>query len=91
MGEMLEIGPSDTARCRSCEAEIVWTFTGTGKRMPLDVVPVPADTRGPLFALRARPQGGYLAFAASSAMVEDTVLYRSHFATCPHADEHRRG
>lgn len=73
----------NTAKCRSCGAEIVWTITEAGKRMPMDVEPMTIrgafELIGPIL-----PDGHIQAFAASPK------LYRSHFATCPNAAEHRR-
>lgn len=63
-----------SATCRSCGAAIIWAERG-GRRMPLDAVPV--DQRG-LFNF----DNGY-------ALTPRTV-YRSHFATCPNAAQHRR-
>jgi hypothetical protein len=74
------------SRCRSCQAEIVWAVTDTGKRMPLDAEPVSAAHRpSGLFVL---DEGGEhpLAFTLAAGQ----PLYRSHFATCPNADQHRK-
>lgn len=71
------------AKCRSCEAEIVWaTSERTGKPMPLDATPT-ANGNMVMIAGKAR---GYTE--------EDAKLHRdrytSHFATCPDADKFRR-
>lgn len=63
------------ATCRSCGAEIVWAITKSGKRMPLDADPV---TGLGVFVF----DNGYA--------VDPPPLRRSHFATCPNADEHRK-
>jgi hypothetical protein len=69
--------------CRSCGAEITWTITVAGKRMPLDNRPtqdgtVVIDPDG-----RARvPAKADLQFAR--------LRFTPHWATCPHADTHRR-
>lgn len=65
--------------CRSCGAEILWAVTANGKRMPLDAQPVPG-----LFAIRDLP--GHDPEATSPPI----SVYRSHFATCPNADQHRK-
>lgn len=69
-------------KCRSCEAEILWVTTRTGKSMPLDVEP--------------SPKGNMVLVAGKTwvATDEDRRLKRptftSHFATCPEADQWRR-
>jgi hypothetical protein len=60
--------------------------------MPLDAEPIghPQDMRG-LFVLRDRSSTeGPLAIAAWGLDWKTDPHYRSHFATCPQADEHRR-
>lgn len=78
---------SDTAKCRSCGAAILWTTTtATGKRIPLDADP---------------HEDGNIALVPAGAMVLTKELveqgkaigskrYRSHFATCPHSASHRK-
>lgn len=78
--------------CRSCGAEILWARTERGKRMPLDAEPIAdaiTETRG-LFVLREPDhQDGPLAVAAWG--LEGTEAhYRSHFASCPFAAQHRK-
>ena len=75
------------ARCNSCHAEAWWAVTTNGKPMLVDQHPV---------------EGGNLVISARTAKgVEVRVLrkgedpgeeptYRSHFASCPNAREHRR-
>lgn len=70
------------ARCRSCEAEIIWASTVTGKAMPIDAAP---------------SESGNLVYgngAVSTASDEDRRLHRprytSHFATCPDAPRFRK-
>lgn len=77
--------------CRSCDAAILWARTERGRRMPLDATPVDDDTVGNLFVLRETDNAdGPLALAAWG--LEGTEPhYRSHFATCPNADQHRTG
>jgi len=64
--------------CRTCRAPIVWAQTFTGRRMPLDLHPT--------------DDGSYtitdgLAVYAPDA---DAPRYRPHWASCPHADQHRK-
>lgn len=66
--------------CRSCGKTIWWATTKTGKAMPLD---------GP------DPGGNVWVLPPPDLQVVDAdtpgaVRARSHFATCPHADTHRR-
>ena len=57
--------------------------------MPIDAEPYTGDKPGGLFALR--PSDTYrIAIAASPEAFPGEPLYRSHFATCPDAAEHRR-
>lgn len=77
-----------TARCRSCQAEIVWAETERGKRMPVDAAPNP---RNGSIVLRERAGEAPLAIAG----VPDEAFpgeprYTSHFATCPEAARWRR-
>ncbi len=63
------------ARCKTCQAEIVWMLTSAGKRVPLD----PPEKRY-VENLTSTHRG--------QVEVQDTWL--SHFATCPQADQHRK-
>lgn len=79
--------------CRSCSARVVWAKTTNGKRIPLDAVdqggrdvPITSD-EGNL-----EPTGRY---SSDGSMVVTVVPagegeYRSHFASCPEADQWRR-
>lgn len=69
-----------SATCSSCGAPIEWVVGATGKRMPCDVEPVVADTRG---LVRIGKDGAPVVLGAGR-------LLRSHFASCPHAAEHRK-
>jgi hypothetical protein len=55
------------ARCRSCNAQIVWFKTSSGSNMPVDESTVEADD-----------------------VALDLTRHKSHFATCPNADHHRK-
>jgi hypothetical protein len=78
------------SRCRSCQAPILWARTERTKAMPVDAEPYTGDDPRGLFVLR-RPNGmAPLAIAVPFGAFPGEPLYRSHFATCPHADEHRR-
>ena len=90
------------SRCASCGAPIVWVRSTGGKAIPLD--PEPAEG-GNLVAvdrsgIALDPERARLAVAASKATVTvarralrsiDPELphWRTHFATCPNAEQHR--
>jgi hypothetical protein len=68
------------AFCRSCNAVIEWHKTPAGKNIPLDPDP--------------HPQGN-LTFDDALRVVymrpgSKPKMYRSHFATCPNAAQHRK-
>lgn len=75
--------------CRSCGAEILWiTMEDSGKKMPIDVVP--DDANGTVVILggtkgRVCTRSELVHYAACGRR-----FYRSHFATCPNAREHRK-
>lgn len=70
------------ARCKACEAEVIWAETTTGKRMPIDAAPTP---KGNMV---------YVNGVARAASADDRrlqrPLYTSHFATCPDAASFRK-
>lgn len=65
------------SQCRSCGAPIVWATTPSGKSMPLDEA---SETWWLL-------EGGV---AVGESRCRGVVVHKSHFATCPHAESHRR-
>lgn len=67
-----------SSRCKTCDAEIIWIVTPSGKSMPVDAK---AET---LWLLE--PDGGQ----GGSARARPVQVRKSHFSTCPQADEHRR-
>lgn len=77
---------ADQGKCRSCGAAILWAKTLSGKAIPLDAEPHP---------------DGNIALVPAGAMVLTKELveqgkkigskrYRSHFASCPNAGQHRK-
>lgn len=76
--------------CRSCQQPIRWETTPAGKAIPLDPDPHPSGNvdvvyvGGELVAIVLGPAD------AVSAQAAGHKLYRSHFATCPNADAHRK-
>jgi hypothetical protein len=80
------------ANCRSCNAAILWARTSAkGKFIPIDPDPVDdgnielsKDDEGQLLARVLIGSEGTL------PGFETPLRYKSHFATCPHANSHRR-
>jgi len=72
------------SQCRSCGAPIFWAETEHGNRMPLDAEAVRPESKN-TFVLR---QG--VAVAVPPLVYFNEPHYISHFATCPHADQHRK-
>lgn len=70
--------PSVMGTCRSCGAKLVWATTAVGKKMPLEPCAV-ADGN-----IRIDQAG----IARVGRM--GTGPYRSHFATCPNANDWRK-
>jgi hypothetical protein len=74
------------ASCRSCNAEIEWfTWADSGRAVPLDARPAPADAKNALAVIGGGKVRRYT--------VEDARLGRDrripHFATCPDAKDWR--
>lgn len=92
------------SECRACRREIEWVIVQeTGRRMPLDPNPVDdgnvvklgvtdAET-GAAFVkvLRKNEQPTFPSIAQTVGGIQPTQeVYRSHFSTCPGADEFRK-
>jgi hypothetical protein len=78
------------ARCRSCGAEVRWVSTKADRRMPLDAWPS-RDGNVQLVADQGQLVAEVLRSGrAAEARARGLELFRSHFATCPNADAHRR-
>ena len=74
--------------CRTCHAPVLWVVNErTGKRIPLD--PEPTDL---LYGTRFVLTGGQSLQGAPLARAAEVHEHgrRSHFASCPEADQHRR-
>lgn len=76
-----------SARCRSCDAVVVWRTTDKDRSMPLDPIP---SRKGNIQLL----EGGRCRVLTGPELTEarerGIKLYLSHFVTCLHADEHRK-
>ena len=73
------------AQCDSCGAEILWVKTIKGKSMPLDAQPV---VDGNIVLLKAAAV--ILSKEQLGQPGRDGPRYKSHFATCPNASQHRK-
>ena len=72
--------------CRSCGAKIIWTITAKGHRMPVDAERV----NGGNIALAPDPSGTPTSLVLHLQKGQTTTAYRSHFVSCPPADQHRK-
>jgi len=69
-------------QCRSCQADILWGVTANNKAMPIEEADdgnIVVEDDG---SLRVLDKGQQELFVGQR--------YISHFATCPHASQHRR-
>ena len=64
------------AKCKSCNAEILWAITPNGKQTPLDAKPVRVAT--------------LLDLDGILKIEEVHEGHISHLATCPNAKQHKR-
>lgn len=77
--------------CRSCKARIIWTTSvKTGKRNPVDAVPVVggnvllvSGNNGPESRVLTRDE-------KERNAANRRPMYVSHFGTCPNAASHRK-
>lgn len=80
--------PADYQRdeCESCREPIIWTVTTNAIAMPVDYEPSEGGN------LRLERRGGKVlsSVVKSTLAFGRTDLRTSHFATCPHAAQHRR-
>ena len=94
---------SDRGERKGCGAEIEWVeVLKSGKVMPIDVGPRPDGNIRKLATTNASTGNRQVEYVKKGPGVEfptlagavsgdPTVeLYVSHFATCPHASEHRK-
>lgn len=83
------------AKCRSCGAPILWArMEGSGKAIPLDESPAKDGNlwasqkpgpKGIELTARAAPKPG----SEKSPVDAERRRWRSHFASCPNASQHR--
>jgi hypothetical protein len=83
-----------TDNCRSCKAQIIWTMTERGRRMPVDAEPSKKgnimlhprpDDQAPLAIYLTTEQ-----IAAFDGSLQRHRLFTSHFVTCPEAKKWRK-
>lgn len=79
-------------KCRSCGADIHFIKTTAGKQMPCDrtafIVEEDPASREVFVTAEGVIIHGHVRDAAPGEPAH--IAYRSHFATCPHAAEHRK-
>ncbi len=86
-------------RCASCDAEIIWAKSVTGKSMPVDPEPIEGgnivlvrnDSDEPPTARYEGPaRQAYLKKLAERRR-DVSKLFVSHFTSCPDAEKWRKG
>lgn len=82
----MPLEPIKMAWCRSCRAIIFWTKWASGKKMPVDYKPVPDGN----LVIRRLPSCILVQFWKEE-YGDALPRYTSHFATCPDAQQHRKG
>ena len=68
------------AKCKACQAEMIWAETDKGRRIPLDATP---EKR---FLLGDEVEGSW----GDTRIATMVDVYTSHFATCPNANQFRK-
>lgn len=77
--------------CRSCRAPVVWVATEAREGKPSKSMPLDATPDGRVEVV----EGGNVEYVEDSTSTVRVVAtgqgrFRSHFASCPHAREHRK-
>jgi hypothetical protein len=80
---------SGSSKCKSCDRPIVWCKMSSGKNMPLDPEPV-ADGNLVRMASVESGRAVFHAVVYRADKHEGFKRYRSHFVSCPQADQHRK-
>lgn len=85
-------------KCKSCGASIVWIKTQNGRSMPCDADPVNYQKNYKGASLIVTAEGAVIRGdivendpSAPLQKIIDGQGYISHFATCPNANQHRKG
>lgn len=80
------------ARCRSCQQEIIWVRTASGKAMPVDAQPSPDGNVavGPVRGLNGQAHRAGRVLRAGEEPAPGEARHRAHHWTCQFADRHRK-
>lgn len=65
-----------TAKCKGCDAEIIWAITEGGKLMPLDA--------------KARTMFQLVDLDSQKFKCQAVRVYEAHWATCTHAESFKK-
>lgn len=80
--------------CKSCKRPIMWAATlPRGRMMPLDLYPDPAGNVALFYRVSSFSNAAATVLGGQELMMAHQIgvlLHTSHFATCPHAAEHRK-
>lgn len=79
-----------SAACKSCGAPIRWVEMKSGKTMPLNIAPVDDGNVVILRDLAIVLSEGERAEELQMPPAFRRPLYRSHFSTCPNAEQWRQ-
>lgn len=74
--------------CRSCGAELLWAFTATGSRMPLNAEP--SDAGNVVLSVGPTGQREATVIVEGDPRGDSQALYIPHHAVCPDGKKWRR-
>lgn len=82
---------ANTARCRTCGAEIIWKKTAGGKNMPCEAYPIEVIPN-PRSKFKALDRYGKLISCDKTQESGPTseIAWEPHWGNCNKPDEHRR-
>jgi hypothetical protein len=72
--------------CRTCHAPVLWAKTIKGRTIPVDPTPVPD---GNLIVEHRDGKGSPVFRVLRKGEPTAADRYRTHFESCPNADQHR--
>ena len=85
--------PGRPTKCRGCGKDILFIKTAAGKSIPVDTEPIqfiPEEAYDKFVMMDGTVQRGQAHDGDELDAERFMIGYRSHFATCPAADEFRR-